>query len=58
VLATALSAVDLGYRVIVVRYAVCSSSDQGHAILMRFCHTRFSDQIETADGATILSRWQ
>jgi nicotinamidase-related amidase len=30
VLATVLDAVDLGYRVIVVRDAVCSSSDEGH----------------------------
>jgi nicotinamidase-related amidase len=29
VLATVLDAVDLGYRVIVVRDAVCSSSDEG-----------------------------
>ena len=35
VLATVLSAVDLGYRVIVVRDAVCSSSDEGHDMLMR-----------------------
>jgi hypothetical protein len=30
VLATALSAVDLGYRVVIVRDALCSSSDEGH----------------------------
>jgi nicotinamidase-related amidase len=29
-LATVLGAVDLGYRVIVVRDAICSSSDEGH----------------------------
>ena len=58
VLATVLSAVDLGYRVIVVRDAVCSSSDEGHDMLLRLYHTRFSEQIETADAETILSRWQ
>jgi nicotinamidase-related amidase len=58
VLATVLGAVDLGYRVIVVRDAVCSSSDEGHDMLMRLYHTRFSEQIETADAAAILSRWQ
>jgi nicotinamidase-related amidase len=57
VLATVLSAVDLGYRVIVVRDAVCSSSDEGHDMLLRLYHTRFSEQIETADAATILSHW-
>jgi hypothetical protein len=40
VLATVLSAVDLGYRVIVVRDAVCSSSDEGHDMLLRLYHTR------------------
>jgi nicotinamidase-related amidase len=52
VLATVLSAVDLGYRVIVVRDAVCSSSDEGHDMLMRLYHTRFREQIETADAET------
>ena len=46
VLATVLDAVDMGYRVIVVRDAVCSSSDQGHDILMRLYHTRYTEQIE------------
>jgi nicotinamidase-related amidase len=58
VLATVLDAVDLGYRVIVVRDAVCSSSDEGHDMLMRLYHTRYSEQIETADAEAILSRWQ
>jgi nicotinamidase-related amidase len=58
VLATVLDAVDLGYRVIVVRDAVCSSSDEGHDMLMRLYHTRYTEQIETADAATILARWE
>jgi nicotinamidase-related amidase len=58
VLATVLDAVDLGYRVIVVRDAVCSSSDEAHDMLMRLYHTRFTEQIETADAETTLSRWQ
>jgi nicotinamidase-related amidase len=58
VLATALNAVDLGYRVILVRDALCSSSDQGHEALMKLYHQRFSEQIETADMATILSSWE
>ena len=58
VLATVLDAVDIGYRVIVVRDAVCSSSDQGHEMLMRLYHTRYTEQIETADAATILARWE
>jgi nicotinamidase-related amidase len=58
VLATVLDAVDIGYRVIVVRDAICSSSDEGHEMLMRLYHTRYTEQIETADAATILARWE
>ena len=57
-LATVLSAVELSYRVIVVRDAACSSSDEGHDMPLRLYHSRFSEQIETADAETILSRWQ
>jgi nicotinamidase-related amidase len=57
VLATVLYAVDVGYRVILVRDAVCSSSDESHDALMKLYHGRFSEQIETADTETILSAW-
>lgn len=57
VLATVLAGVDLGYRVIVARDALCSSSDEGHDMLMRLYQTRFTEQIETADAETILSQW-
>jgi nicotinamidase-related amidase len=56
VLATVLGAVDLGYRVIVVRDAVCSSSDKGHGALMTLYHQRYTEQIEVADAATIMER--
>jgi nicotinamidase-related amidase len=58
VLATVLGAVDLGYRVIVVRDAVCSSSDEGHEALMTLYHRRYTEQIEVADAATIMERWE
>ncbi len=58
VLATVLGAVDLGYRVILVRDAVCSSSDEGHDALLQVYHRRYSEQIETADAATILAQWE
>ena len=54
VLATVLGAVDLGYRVILVTDAVCSSSDQGHDNLLEVYSSRFSVQVETADSETIL----
>ncbi len=58
VLATVLGAVDLGYRVILVRDAVCSSSDAGHDALMGIYQRRFSEQIEVADAETILAQWR
>lgn len=58
VLATVLGAVDVGYRVILVRDAVCSSSDAGHDALMQLYHQRYTEQIEVADAATIIARWK
>jgi len=57
VLATVLDAVDVGYPVILVRDAVCSSSDEGHDALMKIYNRRYSYQIEAADAETILARW-
>lgn len=58
VLATVLDAVDFGFRVIVVRDAICSSSDAGHDALMTVYHRRFGVQIETADAEEVLKSWQ
>jgi nicotinamidase-related amidase len=58
VLATVPDAVDFGYRVIIVRDAVCSSSDEGHEMLRRLYHTRYTEQIEAADAEAILARWE
>jgi nicotinamidase-related amidase len=55
VLATVLGAVDLGYRVILVRDAVCSSSDEGHDALMQIYHRRYTEQIEVADASAIVA---
>jgi nicotinamidase-related amidase len=46
--ATVLDAVDIGYRVIVVRDAVCRSSDKRHDMLTRLYHTRYTDRIGVA----------
>jgi len=54
VLATVMSAVDRGYRVILVTDAVCSSSDEGHDSLVALYEKRFTYQIETTDVETIL----
>jgi nicotinamidase-related amidase len=58
VLATVLDAVDLGYRVILVRDAVCSSSDEGHDALLTVYHRRYAIQIETADAEDVLRAWR
>ena len=57
VLSTVLGAVDLGYRVIVVRDGICSSSDTGHDALMRLYEERYREQIELADAGAVLTRW-
>ncbi len=58
VLATVLHAVDLGYRVIVVEDALCSSFDQGHDALMTLYRNRFSEQIELMSLDNIVELWQ
>lgn len=57
VLATVLDAVDLGYHVVLVTDGVCSVSDAGHDSLLGLYKQRFSEQIETADSASVLRRW-
>jgi nicotinamidase-related amidase len=57
VLATVLDAVDLGFRVILVRDGICSSSDEGHDALLSLYHQRYTEQIETADADEILRGW-
>jgi len=58
VLSTVLDAVDLGYRVIIVTDAICSSSDEGHDALLTVYRNRFSEQVETANQEEILSSWK
>jgi nicotinamidase-related amidase len=43
--------------VILVRDAVCSSSDEGHDALMQIYHRRYTEQIEVADASAIMARW-
>ncbi len=55
VLAPALDAVDLGYRTVIARDTLCSSSDAAHDALLTLYHDRFSQQIEAAHSETILA---
>ena len=52
-----LGAVDLGFRVVVVSDAICSSSDKAHDALIDLYHDRFSQQIETAEADEVLDAW-
>jgi nicotinamidase-related amidase len=57
VLATVLGAVDHGYDVVLVRDAVCSSSDAGHEAMMTLYGERFTEQIAVASAAEVLESW-
>ncbi len=57
VLSTILGAIDLGYFVVIVRDAVCSSSDEGHDALIRMFETRFSRLLAVTDTDTALAAW-
>ena len=58
VLTTALTAIDRGYRVIVVSDAVASSSPEGHAAALTAILPRFDRQAEIMDTATLLAEWR
>jgi nicotinamidase-related amidase len=58
VLAAVLGAIDLGYRVVVVTDAICSSSDPGHDAILSLYHRRFSEQVETASLEATLDAWR
>lgn len=58
VLSTVLSAVDLGYRVIIASDALCSSADESHDALLSLYAKRFDVQIELADSRQIFLNWR
>jgi nicotinamidase-related amidase len=57
VLSAVLSAVDEGFRVVVVKDALGSSSDATHDALLQLYGTRLRTQIELADAETIAAAW-
>lgn len=58
VLATVFSAVDLGFRVVIVEDALCSSSDQGHDALMTMYRTRLHEQIDVLEADELFELWR
>jgi nicotinamidase-related amidase len=57
VLATVLSAVDLGYPTIVATDAICSGSDPCHEAALQLYDQRFSQQVQTMETAEIREAW-
>jgi nicotinamidase-related amidase len=58
VLSTVLNAVDLGFGVVIVEDALCSSSDVGHDALMTMYRTRFHDQVELVTAEELTKCWR
>jgi nicotinamidase-related amidase len=57
VVATVLHAVDLGFRVVIVEDALCSSFDAGHDALMTLYRNRFAEQKELIKAEQLTSLW-
>ena len=57
VLATALTAVDRGYRTILVADAIASSSAASHRAALEGIYPRFDQQVELIDTDTLLKAW-
>lgn len=57
VLATALGAVDRGFRVVLAADALCSSSDDTHDALMELYLSRYSEHIEVVNTDEVLAHW-
>ncbi|MBV8926360.1 MAG: cysteine hydrolase [Bradyrhizobium sp.] len=58
VLATVLGAVDLGFRIVIVEDALCSSSDEGHDALMTMYRTRLHEQIAVMEAEQLFELWR
>lgn len=58
VLATALGAIDRGFRLILIEEALCSSSDRTHDELMDLYSSRFDTQIELIATDALLVNWR
>ena len=57
VLSTVLDAVNIGFRVVIVEDALCSSSDAGHGALMTMYRIRFSEQIDLISSLHLQELW-
>lgn len=58
VASSVFAAIDHGYRVIIVRDGVCSSSDESHDAIMGFYRNRLTIQVEVAESSEIIAAWR
>lgn len=58
VLSSVLDAVNIGFRVVIVEDALCSSSDAGHDALMTMYRLRFTEQIDLIEAAHLPALWR
>lgn len=58
VLATVLSAIDLGYRVVLASDALCSSADETYDAISKIFRDRYGMQVETATVEEICDAWR
>lgn len=54
VLAAVMGAIDLGYRVLIVTDAICSSADPTHDAMLAIYHSRYGMQVETVSTAELI----
>lgn len=57
VLASVMHAIDIGYRIVLAADALCSVNDATHDALMLLYGRRYTNQVQTATTAEILSAW-
>ena len=57
VLATVLAAIDLGFRVVLVKDALSSSNDAGEKAALQQVFSRFDQQIEVITTAELFQNW-
>lgn len=57
VLATALTAIDRGYRTILISDAIASSAPPSHRAALESIYPRFDQQVELIDTDTLLKAW-
>ena len=58
VLAAVMGAIDLGYRVVLAKDAICSSADETHDAMVDIYCERFQMQVEAVDTEVILQAWK